>query len=169
MGCSQSSSSSLDAQPDAFSAVPADSPVKVKWSPAMNKKAARPSPTASLPVASAAAPDTEATKALRAQHAAYLEDTREARVALAEQFEASTASMIGHSPCKELFTQIGLPDPHVGPTLVLEDTMLDEFRRWMPARQTAAIRLLSYNPFITSVTLNNAALEDCTAPCSQKS
>ena len=101
-----------------------------------------------------------AAVALLAEYADQLEETRPAREALIEQFLAATASILTHSPTREHFLRLGRCCDPMLKHLSLDDAMLQEFRTWMPPRQAAAIRLLAYNPFLTSVVLNGCALDD---------
>jgi hypothetical protein len=92
-------------------------------------------------------------------HAAYLAETQEMRKALVSQFEQATAGIMGASPLKEFFLQVGNSSSGIT-ELSLDDQLSLEFRGWLPARQGAALRLLSYNPFIAAVKLNGLALDD---------
>jgi len=99
-------------------------------------------------------------QALLKLHEPALEATRAQRDALVEQFVVATASILTHSPLRDHFLRLGMcADPGLR-HLSLNDQMLVEFRTWMPTRQHAALRLLCFNPFLTSVVLNGCALED---------
>ena len=96
--------------------------------------------------------------------AAYLADTAEQRAALVDAFFAATATiqanLKGESPLRDYFVRIGrCEDPSLR-SVALDDHQLVEFRGWLPPRQAAAILLLCYNPYVTSVVLNGCALDD---------
>ena len=104
-------------------------------------------------------PTAEALALLKL-HEADLEATRPQRDALVEQFVVATASILSDSPLREHFLRLGMCADPMLKHVAMDDQMLVEFRSWLPSRQHSALRLLCYNPFVTSVILNGCALED---------